>query len=187
MTQTGNSAGPGPVPWTSDLRRQTGLKALPERTALEGSLKNVSSLTVDAGATCLGDGALSYKITTDGPATLTLSDGRTVAFDGAGTHSGTLAAPTLSAPRACVSRRSILLHVHRPRGARVRSITLLVNGRRVKRIRGNRARTTVSLRGLPKGTVRVRAVVHAVRHRRRITVRDTRTYRTCTPKRRRSR
>src|SRR4051794_14426799 len=49
VTQTGNSAGPGPVPWTSDFRRQSGLKALPERAALEGSLKNVSSLTVDAG------------------------------------------------------------------------------------------------------------------------------------------
>jgi hypothetical protein len=62
----------------------------------------------------------------------------------------------------------------------VRSITLLVNGRRVKRVRGNRARTTVSLRGLPKGTVRVRAVLVAVRHGRRLVVRDARTYRTCT-------
>jgi dienelactone hydrolase len=179
VTETGNGGGPGPVPWTSDFRRRTATKALPRRAALEGTLRNVASLTVDSTATCLAAGALSYKLTTDGPATLRLSDGRTLAITGAGTHAGTLAAPTLSASRSCVSRRAIRLHVRRPRGARVRSITLLVNGRRAKRVRGNRARTTVSLRGLPKGTVRVRAVVHAVRRGKRIVVRDTRTYRTC--------
>jgi len=183
VTTTGNSAGQGPVPWTSDFRKRTGSKALPRRQALEGSLKNVASLTVDAQATCLGDGPLTYKLTTDGPATLRFSDGRSLRLDGAGTHSGTLAAPTLSARRACVSRRSIRLHVHRPRGARVRSITLLVNGKRVKRVRGDRAVTTVSLRGLPKRTVHVRAVVHVVRRGKRLTVRDARTYHTCTKRR----
>jgi hypothetical protein len=69
----------------------------------------------------------------------------------------------------------------------VRSITLFVNGRRVRTIRRDRARTTVSLRGLPKGTVYVRAIIRATRHGRRITVRDARTYRTCTPKSRRAR
>src|SRR3954452_10375959 len=78
VTTTGNSAGQGPLPWTSDFRKRTGSKALARRDALEGSLKNVASLTVDAQATCLGDGALTYKLTTDGPATLRLTDGRSL-------------------------------------------------------------------------------------------------------------
>jgi dienelactone hydrolase len=179
VTETSNGAGPSPVPWTSDYRRRTGTKPLAKRAAIEGTLKNVASLSIDTRATCLGDGPVAYKITTDGPATLTLSDGRAVRLPGAGTHAATLPAPTLTASRSCVSRRAIRLHIHRPRGARVSSITLLVNGRLVRRVRGNRAQTTVSLRGLPRGTVRVRAIVHAVRRGRRVTVRDVRTYRTC--------
>jgi len=184
QTETGNSAGPGPVPWSSDFRHATSQRPIVKRAALEGTLTNVSSLTIDARATCLDDGALAYRITTDGPATLTFSDGRRLSLDAAGLHAGTLAAPTLSSSRACVSRRAITLHVRRPRGARVRSITLTVNGKRKRTVRGNRARTTVSLRGLPRGTVRVRVLVHATRHGRRITVRDARTYHTCTRKQR---
>src|SRR3954452_11896061 len=78
VTTTGNSAGQGPVPWTSDFRKRTGSKALPRRQALEGSLKNVASLTVDAQATYLGDGPLTYKLPTEGPATLRFSDGRSL-------------------------------------------------------------------------------------------------------------
>jgi len=176
---TGHGAGPDPVPWASDFRKVTGSRPLPRRAALEGTLKNVASLSVDSGATCLDDGPVAYKVTTDGPTTLTLSDGRSVDLPAAGTFSGTLAPPTLSATRSCVSRRSIRLHVRRPRGVRVRTIS-----RRVQRLRGNRRVTTVSLRGLPRGTVKVTAVVHAVRHGRAITVRDARTYRTCAPRRR---
>ena len=185
VTDTGSGAGPDPVPWTSDFRQQTGTKALAKRTAIEGTLGNVSSLTIDSAATCTADKALDYRITTDGPVTISFTDGRTLSLR-KGTQSGTLPAP-LSSARACVSRRAIRLHVRRPRGAHVRSITLFVNGRRARTIRGDRARTTVSLRGLPKGTVRVRAVVRATRHGRRITVRDARTYRTCTAKGRRVR
>jgi dienelactone hydrolase len=185
VTSTGNSAGPGPIPWTSDFRRRTGTKALARRPAIEGTLKNVASLTVDAGATCLADGPVAYRITTDGATTLVLSDGRTITAPKAGTYTGTLAAPALSAPRSCVSRRAIRLRVGRPRGARIRSITLLVGGRPVKRVRGDRARTTISLRGLPSGTVLVRAIVHAVRRDGRpLTIRELRVYRTCAGTRR---
>jgi hypothetical protein len=66
---------------------------------------------------------------------------------------------------------------------RVRSLSVLVNGRRVRVLHGNRSRVGVSLRGLPRGTVHVRVVVRGVRGGRAATVRDARTYRTCTPKR----
>ena len=66
----------------------------------------------------------------------------------------------------------------------MRSLIVYVNGRRVKRVRGNRSRTTVNLRGLPRGRVRVTVVVNAVRRGRAIKVRDRRTYRTCTAKKR---
>src|SRR4051794_14680692 len=84
----------------------------------------------------------------------------------------------------CASRRAFRLRIRRPRHARVRDLTLYVNGRRIKRVRGDRSSTTLSLRGLPAGRVRVTVVARAVRRGRRVTVRDHRVYRTCRPKRR---
>ncbi len=184
VLSSGNGAGGDPVPWESDFHHVASRKALAKRSALEGSLKNVASLTVDSRATCLDGVDVAYKIVTDGPATLTLSDGRELSFAGAGTHSGTLAAPVIaSGTRSCVSRRALRLTLRRPRGMRVRTLTVSVNGRRVRVLRGNRSRVGVSLRGLPRGTVRVAVLVHGVRHGKRATVRDSRTYRTCTPQR----
>jgi predicted esterase len=175
-TETGTGAGPDPVPWMSDFRRQTGLTALPQRAALEGSVRNVASLTVDASATCL-TGALAYKVVSDGPATIAFSDGRSLRFGGAGTHTGTLAAP------ACRSRRHLRITLRRPPHARVTSATIVYAGRRVH-LRGDRRRATIDLRGLAAGKVRVTVVIHAIRRGHRITVRHVRTYRTCTAKRR---
>jgi len=86
--------------------------------------------------------------------------------------------------KSCASRRTFRLRVRRPRGARVRSLTVYVNGKRVKRVRGNRSRTTINLRGLPRGRVRVTVVVSAVRAGRAVKLRDRRVYRTCTAKKR---
>jgi hypothetical protein len=55
-----------------------------------------------------------------------------------------------------------------------------VNGRRVAVRRGRRTTVPIDLRGLPKGTVRVR-VVAVTRAGRRVA--QERRYRTCTPKR----
>src|SRR3954468_4331394 len=90
-----------------------------------------------------------------------------------------------SAARRCASRRAFRLRIRRPRHSRVRTLTLYVNGRRVKRVRGDRSATLINLRGLPRGRVRVTVAVRAVRRGRAVTVRDRRFYRTCTAKRRR--
>ena len=180
-TELGTGQGTDPLPFRSDFRRRTGVERLPKRAALEGTLANVRSLTVDAARTCLAGGALAYRLTTDGPATVRLSDGRSIDLPRAGTFEGRVAAPTLSAKRACVSKRRITLHVRRPRGMRIRSLTVRVNGKRVRTQRGNRRRTTVDLRGLPKGRVRVLVVVRGTKDGRKAVVRDRRDYRTCTP------
>jgi hypothetical protein len=65
----------------------------------------------------------------------------------------------------------------------IRRVTVLVNGRRTKVVRGRRRQARVRLTGLPRGTFRVRVVVHGRRAGRRVTVRDTRTYRTCVKRR----
>jgi hypothetical protein len=87
-------------------------------------------------------------------------------------------AATLPAP--CASRRGLAIHLRAPRGFRPRSATLRI-GKRSRRARvrraGRRLRVTASLRGLPKGRVRVRVIV---RGRGGRTVRTTRTYRLCT-------
>jgi hypothetical protein len=56
-----------------------------------------------------------------------------------------------------------------------------VNGKRVRVVSGRRLRAPVNLRGLPRGTVRVKIVG---RTRSGRTVASTRTYHTCTAKRR---
>jgi hypothetical protein len=54
-------------------------------------LTGVGSLSVDAKDTCLDGKTFAYDITTDGPGTLTLSDGRTLSLPAAGRSQGTLA------------------------------------------------------------------------------------------------
>src|SRR5204862_496506 len=94
-TRDGSGQGSDPVPWASDFRDQAGLVQLPRRNALEGTLNNVASLTIDASATCLEGKAIAYDITTDGPATVNFNDGRSLHFPAAGRHTGTLAAAAL--------------------------------------------------------------------------------------------
>ena len=62
----------------------------PAVARLEGTLANVRQLRVDVRRTCL-TGAFAYAIHSDGPATLTLSDGRVLALV-AGDNTGTLPA-----------------------------------------------------------------------------------------------
>jgi hypothetical protein len=85
----------------------------------------------------------------------------------------------LPATRRCASRRLFSIRLRAPRGERLRSARVYVNGRRVTVLAGRRLRARVDLRRLPKGTVRVR-VVGTTRSGRRVT--DTRRYRTCTPR-----
>jgi DNA-binding beta-propeller fold protein YncE len=89
-----------------------------------------------------------------------------------------------AALRSCASRRNFFIHLREPAKSenigRLKSAVVKVNGKRVKVLTGNRLRSRVNLRGLPKGrfTVTIRAVTTTGR-----VIKETRRYRTCTPKR----
>jgi dienelactone hydrolase len=157
-TETGSGSGTDPVPWTSQFRKQTGLTALPRRNALEGKLSNVASLEIDVQRTCLARKTLTYSIETDGPAKVTFSDGRSLAFTGAGTHTGTLAAPTHG---VCSASRSVRFKLHHSRGARVVKVVAYVNGKRKLTRRGRDVHSIVLSR-LP--TKRFVVVIVATRN-----------------------
>jgi pimeloyl-ACP methyl ester carboxylesterase len=93
----GRSAGTTPVPWVSTERATTGSTPATGEL-LQGTLANVASLTVDATRTCLAGKDVTYRITSDGPGTVALSDGRRIVLPGAGTHSGVVGAASSGAP-----------------------------------------------------------------------------------------
>lgn len=81
--------GTEPVPYVEEGRDVTSSRG-PAVARLEGTLANVAQLRVDVRRACL-TGAFAYAITSDGPATITLSDGRVLRLV-AGPNSGTLPA-----------------------------------------------------------------------------------------------
>ncbi len=92
------------------------------------------------------------------------------------------AVAVLPSTRRCVSRRKFRIRLRHPRGARVKSAVVRVNGKRVATRRGRRVTAPVNLRGLPKGRFAVRITVKLADGR---TVNGTRRYRTCTARKRR--
>ncbi|HEV3227978.1 MAG TPA: CocE/NonD family hydrolase [Solirubrobacteraceae bacterium] len=94
---------------------------------------------------------------------------------------GLSSAGGLPAGRACVSRRSFLIRLRHPSGQRLVRATVLVNGRRVKVLRGARLRAPVDLTGLPRGTFKVQ--IWSVTNRG-VRIHETRTYHTCVALRR---
>jgi hypothetical protein len=72
----------------------------PVANRLVGSTRNVSSLAVDAGpaGACIGSGEVTYEITSDGPLTLALTDGRVLELPAAGSWKGTI--PSLDSLKA---------------------------------------------------------------------------------------
>jgi len=82
----------------------------------------------------------------------------------------------LPAARDCRSRRRFTIRLARRGRARPVRAIVYVNGRRSARVAGRRLRAPVDLRGLPRGTVRVRVVVRYATGR---TGTVTRRYRTC--------
>jgi hypothetical protein len=99
---------------------------------------------------------------------------------GAGAAS-TRATLGLAGGRQCVSRRRFRLTLRAPRGQRLRSATVYVDGKRVRRVTGRRATAPIDLRGVRKKTVRVRVVMVTRSGKRYVAERR---YRTCTPKQR---
>jgi hypothetical protein len=79
--------------------------------------------------------------------------------------------------RTCKSKRNFTVKLYRPRGDRIRRVTVLVNGHRVADLTTKRSRRApVDLRGLPKGIVRVKIVAKTAKGREIVTLRK---YRTC--------
>src|SRR5947209_2507193 len=95
------------------------------------------------------------------------------------------AVSTLGAPR-CTTRRALRVSLRGLRGRRLRTVTVYVNGRRVRRLRGGRVPRWITLRRLPGVLLTVRVV--ATRKGGRRIVR-TRRYHTCVgrPHKRRAR
>jgi hypothetical protein len=95
---------------------------------------------------------------------------------------GPTATPTLTAEelismppvKRCVSRRTVRVKVTPPGGVKVKSVTTTVNGRKGASAKG--AKTTITLRGLPKGKVKV-TVTATLTTGRKLTLK--RTYKTC--------
>ena len=81
----------------------------------------------------------------------------------------------LPSNRHCKDVRRFAFRLHQPRGARIVRVTVYVNGRRVKRLRGHRI-TRVTLRRLPHGVFKVKIVSVTSRGARIVSVR---TYRGC--------
>jgi len=71
----------------------TGQTPIARESKLTGTLRQTTSLTIDADRTCLAGQPLAYTITSDVPAKITLSDGRTISLTGDGEQTGTLPAP----------------------------------------------------------------------------------------------
>jgi hypothetical protein len=170
-------AGPNPVPWTSLSKVAVSAFQMPVRQMLQGTLVNVAGATVDTRRACL-DLGFSYKISSDGPATLRLGDGCSITLK-EGVNEGVVNCERgrpAAAVRTCLSRRRIRITLFRIEKARVRRVTVFLDGRRTRVLRGRRASVPVSLGGKHRGVVRVRLVV-SLRGGKRAIVR--RTYRTC--------
>lgn len=87
--RTAHMTGDGPVPWASNERVHDGDAPIAAENFIEGSLTNIAALTIDTAATC-NPGPLRYSLATDGPATVSFSDGRRLDLPAAGTFTGTL-------------------------------------------------------------------------------------------------
>jgi predicted esterase len=83
-------AGPPPLVWTRQFRRVVDEIPMPTANRIEAVLANVASFRIDDELACLRPDPLAYRIETDGPVRIELSDGRRITLDAAGTHEGTL-------------------------------------------------------------------------------------------------
>ena len=91
----------------------------------------------------------------------------------------------LPSNKKCVSRRKFRIRIRQPGGTQIQTALVFVNGKKVrvltrKVFQRRRKVANVNLRGLPKGTFKVRIVVLTSEGK---TLSGTRTYRTCTKKR----
>ena len=84
----------------------------------------------------------------------------------------------LPSPKICLSKRAFLVHPRAPRGVRLVSVEIQINGKTVKKGAIHNGATTVSLVGLPKGTFVVSLITKSSGGQ---TYADIRTFHTCVP------
>lgn len=94
---------------------------------------------------------------------------------------GPPSAANLPSNRRCISRRSFKIRLARPAGDPLAKAEVRVNGRKVQVVKKSRLTAPVDLRGLPKGKVKVTITATLADGR---TVKGSRTYTTCAPKKR---
>jgi uncharacterized delta-60 repeat protein len=82
--------------------------------------------------------------------------------------------------KSCASKRAFKIRLRIPRGDKPTSATVKVNGKTVKVVKGSRLRSTIDLRGLPKGTFKVSITVKLAGGKK--SLKGHRTYHTCIPK-----
>ncbi len=86
---------------------------------------------------------------------------------------GTIAFP---ATKACVSRRSFKIRLRIPKGVTPIDATVLLGGKRFAVVKGRRLTSSIDLRGLPKGSVRLTITLRFADGRK---VSGVRRYKTC--------
>jgi hypothetical protein len=91
-----------------------------------------------------------------------------------------LSAKNLGLPssKACLSRRKFLVHPRAPKGVKLVSVEVQINGKFVKKGALNKHATSVSLVGLPKGTFKVALITTSSKGK---VYEEVRTFHTCVP------
>ena len=84
----------------------------------------------------------------------------------------------LPSTRMCLSRRKFVVHPRAPKGVKLVSVVIQINGKTVKTGRLSKDRTSVSLIGLPKGTFKVSLITKSSTGK---LYEDIRTFHTCVP------
>jgi hypothetical protein len=167
------------VPYVSQSRSWGAVPSAPVRDALDINAGNLSTVTINAPRARVDCNA-QLNVTSDGPLTVVLTG-----CPGGGSVSATFGRGHIS----CASLRGLVLRPRHPVGTRVLSATVLVNGHRVRShaarsSRGGITRITLSLKGMPRGTVHVALRLRVVGRAGRVrTITDRRTYHTCVPRR----
>jgi hypothetical protein len=82
----------------------------------------------------------------------------------------------LPASSTCRARRRLVIHLRSRRADPLQDASILVNGRRVRVVRGKGLRKRITLTGLPRGRFKLTVVAHTRSGR---TLRTTRSYRAC--------
>jgi len=93
-------------------------------------------------------------------------------------------ATTLGLPssKMCLSKRAFVVHPRSPRGVKLVSVEVQINGKFIKRVKlSSHGGTPVSLVGLPKGTFKVALITKSSKGK---TYEEVRSFHTCVPKKR---